>query len=166
MNSETFTPETPLPQPPKPAARYPFWSYQDLAVLIGLALPAMVAAALVVRIVIAFLPMDNAVPAVPVLAAQFLSYGFWFFCLWGVIRLRYDKPFWPSLAWVTPRKGLVRYAVYGPAVAMMVGLAGRLLQTPEMEMPMMDLLRDEYERSVDGRDARAATATSSLEGGG
>jgi deoxyhypusine synthase len=31
---------------------------------------------------------------------------------------------------------------------------------------MMDLLRKEYERAVDGRDARAATATSSLEGGG
>jgi membrane protease YdiL (CAAX protease family) len=96
----------------------------------------------VVRLIAALVPEGEAVPAAGVLAAQFVAYGLWFACLWALIRFRYDKPFWPSLAWVSPRGSLYGYLALGPVLAFSVGIAGAALQTPEIQMPMMDLLRD------------------------
>lgn len=137
---DASAPETPPVRPP--AERYPFWGYRDLILLLGLALPIMVVSALIVQIAALFVPSGRPLPALVVLAAQFLAYGFWFLILWALIRFRYGKPFWPSLGWVTPRQGTLRYALYGPLLALAVGIGGALLQTPEMQMPMMELLRD------------------------
>lgn len=136
--SPEVSPLEPLPQ----RERYPFWGYQDLVILLGLTLPVLAVSALIVTAVSQLLPAQKSSPAVGVLGAQFLAYILWFLCLWALIRFRYHKPFWFSLAWVTPRRSLLLYAVCGPLLALAVGFAGALLQTPEIEMPMMDLLRD------------------------
>lgn len=140
--SETAPPEAPGPAAPQPPGRYPFWGYKDLILLFGLALPIMVVSALIVQIAALFVPGGRPLPAAVVLASQFLAYGLWFLILWALIRFRYGRPFWGSLGWVTPRHGTLRYALLGPVLALGVGVAGALLQTPEMQMPMMELLRD------------------------
>jgi len=140
--SSPLSSEDPAVEPAPRPERYPFWGYQDLVILLGLILPVVVLSALIVGGLLQFFPQQASSPAVGVLSAQFLAYSLWFFCLWTLIRFRYGKPFWFSLAWVTPRRSLLLYAVYGPLLALAVGVAGALLQTPEIKMPMMDLLRD------------------------
>jgi membrane protease YdiL (CAAX protease family) len=123
---------------------YPFWSYQDLVVLAGLAMPILVVSALLVRLIAIPAPDAFASPAVGVLAVQFLGYGLWFLCLYGLLRLRYGRPFWRSLAWVRPRAGVLSLVVVvaGPLLALGVVFFGVALRTPEIEMPMKELLRD------------------------
>jgi len=137
--------EMPAPVAPQPAPEsqdYPFWSYQDLVVLLGLALPVLLISALVVGFLAGLAGDAVSTPAVGVLGAQFIAYALWFFCLWALIRFRYDRPFWRSLAWVNPPHPLTRYIALGPVLAFTVGLTGALLRTPEAQMPMMELLQD------------------------
>lgn len=127
------------PEPRTPAE--PFWSYQDLLLLIGLALPSLVASAGLVALISAAVG-GPARSAVTVLALQFTAYGFWFLCLFAVLKLRYRRPFWRSLAWVRPRAPLARFLAAGVALAFAVALLGALLRTPDIDMPIKQLLRD------------------------
>lgn len=129
-----LTPET-------PAGAEPFWNYQDLLLLIGLALPSLVAAAGLVALVSAAAG-GPARTAATVLALQFTAYGIWFLCLYALLRLRYGRPFWRSLAWVRPQTPLSRFAAAGAVVAVAVAVAGALLRTPDIDMPIKHLLRD------------------------
>jgi hypothetical protein len=99
---------------------------------------------LLVHLVSALAPGAGLRPAARVLSAQFLTYGLWFLCLWGLFRFRYERPFWRSLAWVRGASGIARYAVWGPVLAFGVALAGAALRTPNVEMPMKDLLSDRF----------------------
>jgi membrane protease YdiL (CAAX protease family) len=122
--------------------RDPFWGYQDLAVLIGLALPVLLVSALTVQLAVFLVPMLFASRVAGVLFAQFLAYGLWFFCLWSLFRLRYGKPFWTSLGWVSPPRGLALYIILGAGLAIGVALLGAALRTPDVAMPMKELLQD------------------------
>ncbi len=149
-------PFEPPPQQEQPKPGEPFWTGQDLLVLTGLALPVMIVAALLVRLFVDFVPAEQEIPALGVLAAQFAGYAFWFLALFALLRFKYGRPFWPSMGWVRPKRPLLLYAAYGPLLAMAVGIAGGLLKTPEIEMPMMELLRDRLSLIVVG--AFAVTA--------
>jgi membrane protease YdiL (CAAX protease family) len=124
--------------------KYPFWTYQDLVVFIGLGLPLLVISALLVKLLTVIAPGTFSSAAAPLLAAQFLGYGLWFFCLYGLLRLRYGRPFWRSLAWVRPKGGWTMWGTAGPFVALGVVALGALLRTPEIQMPMKDLLSDRF----------------------
>jgi len=122
--------------------RYPFWTYHDLAVFIGLALPCLIAAAVLVKLFSLVLPDFLGGRAATLLAPQFVAYGLWFLCLFALLRLRYARPFWRSLAWVRPDLGLAVFAAAGPLLAIGIVLLGLALRTPEIDMPMKDLLQD------------------------
>lgn len=142
MNNEELTaPEIGF-EPPPAEQKYPFWDYRDLAVFIGLIVPVVVLAAVIVHLLRAAIPGFADTLAVGVLATQFLAFAIWFLCLWGLFRLRYDRPFWGSLAWVRPADGLRAYAVWGPLLALGVAVTGAVLRTPDIEMPMKQLLAD------------------------
>ena len=81
-------------------------------------------------------------PAVTALSIQFLGYILWFIALWGLFRLRYDRPFQNALRWTRPRRGMAPFVLSGFALAIGVVLVGVLLRTPNIEMPMKDLLSD------------------------
>jgi hypothetical protein len=136
-----------LPAPAKaPEVRFPFWTYQDVAVLAGLALPALILATLIVEG--ASRALTNAAPGQTpqLLAAQFVGYGFLLLALYALLRLRYDRPFWRSLGWVMPEQGvLLSAAVWGPLVAIGISVLGVVLRTPEMDMPI--------KRFLSGREA-------------
>ena len=131
-----------------PAGEFPFWGYGDLGLMFALALVAGVAvqelrvAELLARGALRHLPGEGNTQAGIALTSQFLAFGIWFTCMWGLFRLRYRRPFWQSLAWVKPPRPLLLYAVYGPALALAVALLGAAMQTPEIEMPMKEMLRD------------------------
>ena len=142
MNGEHSTTEAEL-VPQQPAERYPFWGYRDLVLLIGLMLPAVMAAVAIVQLIYLFVPRGVLhSPAVAALAIQFLAYGFWFLFLYALLKVRYNRPFWQSLAWRLPPGGTSRFLIVGVLLAFMVALAGAALRTPDIDMPMKELLRD------------------------
>jgi membrane protease YdiL (CAAX protease family) len=142
MNGEHSTTEAEL-VPQQPAERYPFWGYRDLVLLIGLMLPAVMAALAIVQLIYLFVPRGVwHSPAVAALAIQFLAYGFWFLFLYALLKVRYNRPFWQSLAWRLPPGGTSRFLIVGVLLAFVVALAGAALRTPDIDMPMKELLRD------------------------
>jgi len=128
--------DAPQPEP------YPFWGYRDLIFLIGLAVPCLVIGILFVSAAAIVAPESWNTPAVAALTLQFLIYGLWFGCLWGLIRLRYDRPFGESLRWKKPSRGWASYVLLGLGLAVVVGLLGAVTRAPNIEMPMKELLSD------------------------
>ncbi|MGC9971484.1 MAG: type II CAAX endopeptidase family protein [Bryobacteraceae bacterium] len=85
------------------------------------------------------IPRERAVTA---LLLTFSFYGVWFLALYALIRLRYGRPFWRSLAWLRPPRGLWDSAGWGLLLALAAILLGVLLRPPEIKTPLDDLLQD------------------------
>ncbi len=129
------------PPPPPPAERYPFWDYTDILIFIGLALPSLFAAELLVKGFLALFHLHPAVTVMELLPAQFIGYLFLFGGLWGIFRLKYDRPFWRSLAWRRIRAPFSFVIVCGFIAAFGVSIASSLIQTPETSNPMTELMQ-------------------------
>ncbi|MEZ5352076.1 MAG: type II CAAX endopeptidase family protein [Bryobacteraceae bacterium] len=131
------------PEPPPLAAeRTPFWGYTDLVLFLGALLPALLVSGLVFFGLTRLTPTAVMPKAFSVVALQFLSYGFWFLALYAIFKLRYRRPFWASLDWGAPPGAITTSLLLGPAVAIAVSAAAAALGTPEVEMPIQELLRD------------------------
>lgn len=124
----------PLPPPPEP---WPFWDYADLAFLITLALPMLFLSALVVRAFSGLLQFGTAFQA---LLAQLLWYLLVFGSLFTLLRARYQRPFWASLGWKIPFRGILAAFFAGPILAIGIGYIGYLLRTPEIQLPFEQML--------------------------
>jgi membrane protease YdiL (CAAX protease family) len=146
---KTLTPiEPPVQEPIKPdpitpfwPEPYPFWDYSDVAMFFSLALPCLVLSLLVVKGIELILPVPTG-KAVMLLPAQFIGYALWFSSLVALLRIKYGKPFWRSLAWTMPVQGFWRAVFSGPLLAFYIALIGLALRTPTIEMPFKDLLTD------------------------
>jgi len=134
--------EAPSPQPVSPPERYPFWSYADLVVFFGLALPCILLGAFTVKLFLWATHIRVHRQALELVPAQFLGYGYLFSALYFLLKLHYGRSFWPSLRWVHTRPGAARAALYGFVLAFAVALAGGVLRTPDIQTPMKDLLSD------------------------
>jgi membrane protease YdiL (CAAX protease family) len=133
--------EAPLSElaPPEP---YPFWSYADLVVFFGLALPCLLLGAFTEKLFLWVFHWHVHSQALQLVPAQFLGYGFLFFALYLLLKVHYGRPFWPSLRWVRTRPGEARAILYGFVLAFGVALLGGVLRTPDIQTPMKDLLSD------------------------
>jgi membrane protease YdiL (CAAX protease family) len=131
--------EAPQPLP----ERYPFWSFQDVFLVGAISLPLLVISFVAVNSVfwaIGFAPRER---VVRLLSAQFLFYLLWLLFLYAWFKLRYGRPFWRSVAFVVPPQGLWGSLGWGILTAIGVIVLGALLRPPEMEVPLMELLRSE-----------------------
>jgi len=139
-------PELPFgDQPAVPAAppeRSPVWDSLDVFFMAAVTLPALAAGMLLAWVLFQVAPVPRLGRAVQVLAAQFLFWGLWLLALYGLLRGRYGRPFWRSLAWFKPPRGLWASAGLGVLTALGVIVAGAMLRPPRIEMPLMELLRD------------------------
>ena len=127
-------------EPPRPE-RYPFWSYFDVVLFLGMALPSFLVAGLLARGLFA-LPRLNSLPKVAeLLTAQFAVYGILFGFLLLVFRARYDKPLWHSLAWTRTRLPFLWIVISGFLTALLVVYASSLIHTPDTPNPMTDLMQ-------------------------
>jgi membrane protease YdiL (CAAX protease family) len=129
---------------PPPPQRYPFWTYLDLAFFIVLAVPSFLLAMLLVMAVLWIFPPSAHTKVIGLLAAQFVGWGFWFTGLYGLLKMKYGRPFWRSLAWQAPPEGWASGAIRGFVLAMSVLLLAVLLRTPNTESPMKDLLGNPF----------------------
>jgi membrane protease YdiL (CAAX protease family) len=122
--------------------KQPFWGYQDLLAFLAAAVPALLVAALIAKLLFNAFALRGQGKAPELLAAQFLGYLFWFVFLYLLLRLKYGRPFWQSLGWVRASERFWRWAGWGALLAIAVSIAGSLLRTPDLDMPMKHLLSD------------------------
>ena len=137
---EPLAPLAPLPSPPP--ERDPFWSYGDLLIFAGLTLPCLLLGLGVVKTAFWIFQLHPAVTTWELLAAQITFYALLSGVLVALFRVQYDRPFWRSLGWVTPRLPLLSVMAGGVGLAMAVMLLGVLIRTPHIESPLTELLKD------------------------
>jgi len=140
-NESGFSSGEPQPVEPLPE-RYPFWGYADLVVFFGLAFPCLLAGELTVKGFLSVFHLRVHSLAFELVPAQFLGYGLLFFALYLLLKLHYQRPFWPSLKWVASRPGAPKTILYGFVLAFAVALLGSSLRTPDIDTPMKQLLSD------------------------
>ena len=128
--------------PPPPPERDPFWSYGDLLILAGLTIPCMLLGFGVVKAAFWILHLHPAVKTWELLAAQFAFYALLLGMLVALFRTQYDRPFWRSLGWVTPRLPFFSIVTGGVGLALAIMLLGALIHTPHTENPLTELLKD------------------------
>jgi uncharacterized protein len=130
------------PEIATPPERYPFWSYADLVVFFGLALPCILLGAFTVKAFLWIFHLHVYSQALELVPAQFLGYAYLFLALYALLKMHYGRSFWPSLKWVRTRPGPARAVLYGFVLAFGVALTGAALHTPDIQTPMKDLLSD------------------------
>jgi membrane protease YdiL (CAAX protease family) len=144
-------PEVPAPPEPQasleplaspPPERDPFWGYADLLIFAGLTLPCLLLGLGVVKTLFWVFQLHPAVKTWELLTAQFTFYALLSGVLVVLFRVQYDRPFWRSLGWVTPRLPLLSVVTSGVGLALAVMLLGVLIRTPRIESPLTELLKD------------------------
>ncbi|WP_180541690.1 type II CAAX endopeptidase family protein [Nevskia soli] len=126
---------------PVPPKRFPFWNWQDAALLLGLGLPCLFVAALIMRGIAALLHVHSDTPAVLV-SAQAIGYAGLFAVLAGILRLGYDAPFWRSLGWVHSRLPAASAVILGSVLSIAIAVLGGLLRVQAKDSEMQKLLSE------------------------
>jgi membrane protease YdiL (CAAX protease family) len=135
----------PIPEHPpaeETPPKYPFWNWADVGTLVALALPLFLLALGAVQFLLFATSWQPHAKAIVPIAVQFLFYGLWFGILYGLIKLRYRKPFWRSLAFISPPNGWARSAGWGVLTAAGSILLAAVLRPPEITTPLEQLLQD------------------------
>jgi len=121
--------------------RRPFWNYGDVGILILLAIPSLFLASLVVEGIQHVAPRLLPGPAFGQLIVQILWYLLTFAFLRGIFRLKYNRPFWQSLGWRFPFRGMLSAIFAGPLLALGLGVMGVLLRAPIISLPFEQMLK-------------------------
>jgi CAAX protease family protein len=129
---------TPAEAPP-PSHEAPFWTYTDFALFVCLAIPSVILSLLTVLAVGRLAPVSKPVLA---LLLQLVLYALLFGALYLILKLRYGQPFWRSLGWRVPFRGMLACAAGGPLLVLGLGIIGKLIRTPEIQLPFKDLAQD------------------------
>jgi membrane protease YdiL (CAAX protease family) len=124
--------------PPAPRTPQPFWDYTDLLFFIGLCVPCLLIAALLVRTTALFIHT-------PAPATLLLIQSVWYFLAFGSIaalfRIRYQQPFWRALGWRSLSFSSSAGALLaGPVLALALGMLAAALHTPEIDLPFQQML--------------------------
>jgi membrane protease YdiL (CAAX protease family) len=128
--------------PPVETERYPFWGWGDVLVFAGMAIPSILLGFGIVRFAFWILRVHPKVQTGQLLLAQFAGYALLFGALYGILRLKYDRPFWESLAWTHSRIGVGRIVLAGAGAVIAVTALGFAIQPPNTSNPMLEMLKD------------------------
>src|SRR5579862_9604815 len=114
-----------LGMPPEPAAvggDFPFWSYEDLFLLISAIVPSwLVGWFLLSR-------LGAASTSVKTLIFQTVVIGLLLFVLYLLVAWRYQRPFWRSMGWFWPVPGWWWCLAAGPVLAFSIAALGVVLR--------------------------------------
>ena len=139
-------PPQPDALPPQPASRpdrdEPFWSYSDVLIFAGLAIPCLLLGVGFVKALEFLFRFHPKVRMIELLPAQFLGYALLFTALFLLFKWQYGRPLWRSLAWTSLRLPLLVVILAGLATAFGVSAVSLLLQTPNTSNPMTEMLED------------------------
>jgi membrane protease YdiL (CAAX protease family) len=129
------------PPPVGDDSRRPFWSYGDVGMLILLSIPSLFAASMIVRGIQIVAPKLLPGDAFGQLVVQILWYILIFAFLRAIFHLKYNRPFWQSLAWRFPFRGMISAIFAGPLLALGLGIVGFLLRAPLISLPFDQMLK-------------------------
>ncbi len=134
---------------PRPSAiapanpeRYPFWTYGDLFLFFGLAVPCLLLGWALVKAASWALHVHFAAKAAGPLAEQLVAYLALFGALSLILRVQYDRPFWRSLAWTGFRLPFLWVVIFGLSTAYGVAILGTLIHTPTTQNALTELMED------------------------
>ncbi len=113
---------------------FPFWSFEDLCLLLAAILPIWITAVLLVRISRVTSKSAQTLILQSAVIALLLA------VLYLLVSARYRKPFWRSLGWARPVRGAWWCVAFGPVLAVTVGALGVVLRAPELPDPVKDLV--------------------------
>jgi membrane protease YdiL (CAAX protease family) len=139
--ADPATPEPAAP-PPSPDPETPFWSYTDLALFAGLALPCLLLGIGVIRLLEAVFRFHPRIRSAELLPGQFLGYVLMFASLMLLFRWQYGRPFWRSLGWTASRVPPLLVVLAGLLTAFGVAGLSLLMNTPSTSNPMTQMLED------------------------
>jgi len=123
-----------------PASK-PFWTWREVALCLGLYLPAFALAGLIFSI---FRRLPWKIPgiAAQTLVPLLLGYVFWFLGLYAILRSTSQESIREGLGWRLPKRGIGISLFGGPILAIVVSVIGILLKTPEINQPMLVWLNE------------------------
>lgn len=104
---------------------------------LAFAFPALIIAATVVRVIPGARTYGTAFQG---LLAQLIWYLLVFGVLYLMLRTRYDRPFWRSLGWHFPFRGMAVTLFGGPLLAFGIGYVGYILRTPNVPTPFGQMI--------------------------
>jgi membrane protease YdiL (CAAX protease family) len=113
---------------------FPFWSYEDLALLIAAILPSLLIGSLLTR----FSGASN--KGLQTLLFQSTFFALLLTALYLLVSLRYRRPFWRSMGWSWPVRGAWWCLAAGPVLAFFIPALGVALRAPEVPDPIKDLI--------------------------
>jgi membrane protease YdiL (CAAX protease family) len=126
---------------PRDSPGTPFWSWSDVLLFAGLALPCLLVGAVGAEALGWISPVLKSAKA---WVAMLLFYALWFSGLFLLLKTRYNRPFWDSLGWVYPTRGALASILSGPIIALTVGALGLLLHTPHKDLPIQKLIEGRF----------------------
>jgi uncharacterized protein len=124
---------------PAEARPMPFWSYRDVFLFLGIALPSLL---LSVALVHVLHPLLHLAAGFEELLAQSIWYVLVFGFLFALFRIVYQRPFWESLGWTPPFPYAGLCFLLGPFLAIGIGYLGHMLQAPEIPTPFAKMLEN------------------------
>jgi membrane protease YdiL (CAAX protease family) len=119
-----------------------FWSYGDLVVFLGLAVPCLLCGAFFMKVALMALYISTPHKALELLPGQFLGYALLYASLAFLLRFQYERPFWRSLGFRWPTVRIPTIVTLGSILALSLALLGGLLHTPDAPTPMKEILND------------------------
>lgn len=132
----TFQHETERP------ARFPFWSFGDVLIYLGMAIPCFVLAFYCVAFIAKLLAGGGQPRGVQVMIPQFAGYAAAAVPLALLVRVRYDRTLRELFQWRLAKRNILPAVNAGLIVALANAMLGVLLRVPQVRTPMDELLGD------------------------
>lgn len=123
-----------------PRQESPLWTYEDLGILLGAALPCLVVSALAAKLLGLFVPQKGVVAAL----SQVVLYGGVLGCLYLMLSSRYGLSLLDAMDWRVPWRRMAFTAMLGPLLALMMGFLALLLGAKKEAMAIDALLKDRW----------------------
>jgi membrane protease YdiL (CAAX protease family) len=128
--------------------RWPAWSWEDVALLIGAVLPSLLLGMVLMRVLRWAAPALFGVLAVGTLTYQLFVYVFLISALYALISVKYGQPFWKALGWTLAFRGAMTSLLVGPVLAVGVSFLGVMLKAPELRDPIREMIKGRATLSV------------------
>lgn len=123
---------------------YPFWRYADVALFAGLLVASGLFCIVLVPLVFSWLHVHFQSRVTEALIMQALLYLLGFSGLAVLFQVQYQRPFWHSLGWTSFRMPAWMVVMCGIATAFGVGGVSILLQTPNTNNRMTEMMQDPH----------------------
>ncbi len=114
------------------------WTFLDLALVVGMAAPSILIAALVGKGVSMLVSAKGLVA----MSTQMVLYACILASLFAVLRVKHGVGFWSSLGWKVPWQGMLETAITGPVLALALAFLAFSLRAPQGAMALEELISD------------------------